>query len=127
MIITQCLALRAFYRGLQRTPAGCSRHPGQSRQRSRFDATEAHNHRLTVRSWVNLQLRTVQIEQRENTIMIKWGAITFGIGIAIMILDIMMARKKKEGFQPSDRQRILGILWISIFASGLVMGLIAFS
>ena len=36
--------------------------------------------------------------------MIKWGAITFGIGIAIMILDIMMARKKKEGFQPSDRR-----------------------
>ena len=26
-----------------------------------------------------------------------------------------------------DRQRILGILWLSIFASGLVMGLIAFS
>ena len=59
--------------------------------------------------------------------MIKWGAITFGIGIAIMIIDIIMARKKKEGFQPSDRQRILGILWLSIFASGLVMGLIAFS
>ena len=59
--------------------------------------------------------------------MIKWGAITFGIGIAIMIIDIIMARKKKEGFQPSDRQRILGILWLSIFASGLVMGLIAFA
>jgi hypothetical protein len=59
--------------------------------------------------------------------MIKWGAITFAIGFAIMIIDIIMARKKKEGFQPSDRQRILGILWISIFASGLVMGLIAFS
>lgn len=59
--------------------------------------------------------------------MIKWGAITFGIGFAIMIIDIIMARKKKEGFQPADRQRILGILWISIFASGLVMGLIAFS
>ena len=59
--------------------------------------------------------------------MIKWGAITFAIGFAIMIIDSIMARKKKEGFQPSDRQRILGILWISIFASGLVMGLIAFS
>lgn len=59
--------------------------------------------------------------------MIKWGAITFGIGFAIMIIDIIMARKKKEGFQPSDRQRILGILWLSIFASGLVMGLIAFA
>ena len=59
--------------------------------------------------------------------MIKWGAITFSIGFAIMIIDIIMARKKKEGFQPSDRQRILGILWLSIFASGLVMGLIAFS
>lgn len=59
--------------------------------------------------------------------MIKWGAITFAIGFSIMIIDIIMARKKKEGFQPSDRQRILGILWISIFASGLVMGLIAFS
>ena len=59
--------------------------------------------------------------------MIKWGAITFAIGFAIMIIDIIMARKKKEGFQPSDRQRILGILWLSIFASGLVMGLIAFS
>ena len=56
--------------------------------------------------------------------MIKWGSITFAIGIAIIILDIMMARKKKGGLTPTDRQRILGLLWLSMFASGLVMGLI---
>ena len=56
--------------------------------------------------------------------MLKWGAITFGIGIALVILEIVVASKKKGGIQASDRQRIVGIFWITLFVTGLVMGLI---
>jgi hypothetical protein len=50
----------------------------------------------------------------------KWMAITFGIGIVLIAIEIHFARKKKEGFTPADRQRILGILWLSVAMSGLV-------
>ena len=29
--------------------------------------------------------------------MVKWGLITFGVGMIFMVLDIMMARKNKGG------------------------------
>jgi hypothetical protein len=50
----------------------------------------------------------------------KWMAITFGIGMALVAIEIHFARKKKEGFTPTDRQRVLGIFWLSFFMSGLV-------
>jgi hypothetical protein len=50
----------------------------------------------------------------------KWMAITFGIGMALVAIEIHFARKKKEGFTPTDRQRVLGIVWLSLFMSGLV-------
>jgi hypothetical protein len=50
----------------------------------------------------------------------KWMAITFGIGIVLIAIEIHFARKKKEGFTPADRQRVLGILWLSVAMSGLV-------
>ncbi len=56
--------------------------------------------------------------------MWKWGGITFAIGIALVILETVMAARKKGGIQPSDRQRILGIFWFVLFASGLVVFLI---
>ncbi len=56
--------------------------------------------------------------------MLKWGAITFGIGIALVILEIYVASKKKEGIQPPDWKRIKGLIWITLFVTGLVMGLI---
>jgi hypothetical protein len=50
----------------------------------------------------------------------KWMGITFGIGMALAAIEIHFARKKKEGFTPTDRQRVLGIVWLSFFMSGLV-------
>lgn len=56
--------------------------------------------------------------------MLKWGGIVFGIGIALMIMDIMMARKKKGGMTPTDKQRIAGIFWLACLLSLGTMGLI---
>ena len=52
--------------------------------------------------------------------MYKWMAITFGIGMALLVIEIHVARKKKEGFTPADRQRVFGIFWLSLFLAGLV-------
>jgi len=56
--------------------------------------------------------------------MIKWGIITFSAGIVLMIIEYIYAKRKKEGFVPSDRQRITGIFWLTIFMTALVVGLI---
>ena len=56
--------------------------------------------------------------------MIKWGVITFSAGIVLMIIEYFYAKRKKEGFVPSDRQRIIGIFWLTIFITALVVGLI---
>lgn len=56
--------------------------------------------------------------------MLKWGAITFGIGIALVILEIYVASKKKGGIEPSDWKRIRGLIGLTIFVTGLVVGLI---
>jgi hypothetical protein len=39
-----------------------------------------------------------------------------------MVIEYHFAKKKKEGFTPTDRQRILGLLWLTIFFSLLVGG-----
>ena len=59
--------------------------------------------------------------------MIKWMAITFGVGVALMAIEYHVARKKKGGFTPTDRQRIVGIFRLSVFAAALVGFLIWFS
>ena len=59
--------------------------------------------------------------------MIKWGIITFVTGIVLVIIEIIVARRKKEGFVPADRQRINGIFGVTVFATALVMGLIYLS
>ena len=59
--------------------------------------------------------------------MIFWMAVTFGIGLALMALDYYLARKKKGGFTHTDKQRIIGIFWLSVFAAALVGSLIWFS
>ena len=53
-----------------------------------------------------------------------WGAITFGIGIALIILEFYVASKKKGGIQSQDKKRIVGIFWVVLVLTGLVMGLI---
>ena len=56
--------------------------------------------------------------------MIKWGAIAFGIGMALVILEIVMAKKKKEGIQTQDKERIVGMVWVVLVLTGIVMGLV---
>ena len=57
----------------------------------------------------------------------KWMGIVLAVGIALMVVEYRFAKKKKEGFTPTDRQRILGIFWIAIFLSLLVGGLMLIS
>ena len=59
-----------------------------------------------------------------DQVFIKWGAITFGIGILLAIVEVIVARRKKEGFLPSDRQRVTGIIGIFTFLTALVMFLV---
>ena len=54
----------------------------------------------------------------------KWMGIVIALGVALMVIEYQFAKKKKEGFTPTDKQRILGILWVSIVLSLLVGGLI---
>lgn len=57
--------------------------------------------------------------------MIKWGLITFAIGIALIIIEIIMARKKKGGITATDKKSMVGLFWLTLFATGLVMSLVA--
>ena len=54
--------------------------------------------------------------------MYKWMGITVAAGIALMVIEYRFAKKKKEGFTPTDRQRVTGIFWITIFFCLLVGG-----
>ena len=56
--------------------------------------------------------------------MFKWGAITFAAGVALVIFDISISRRKKEGFTPSDKQRVIGLFWVTCLISALVMAMI---
>jgi hypothetical protein len=52
--------------------------------------------------------------------VIKWMAITFGAGMALILIEVIVASKKKEGFTPTDRQRCFGIFWVTVVLTGLV-------
>lgn len=54
----------------------------------------------------------------------QWMGVVIALGIALMVVEYQFAKKKKGGFTPTDKQRILGILWVSIVLSLLVGGLI---
>ncbi len=56
--------------------------------------------------------------------MWKWAGITFGIGLLLIALEWLMARRKKGGVTWTDKQRMLGILWISIALALLVAALV---
>jgi heme/copper-type cytochrome/quinol oxidase subunit 2 len=53
--------------------------------------------------------------------------IVFAIGVALMVVEYRFAKKKKEGYTPTDRNRIIGIFWLTIFFCLLVGGLVWFS
>ena len=50
----------------------------------------------------------------------KWMGIVLAAGIALMVIEYRFAKKKKEGVTPTDRKRIVGIFWLTIFFSLLV-------
>ena len=54
----------------------------------------------------------------------KWMGIIAIAGIALMIIEYRVASKKKEGFTVTDRKRVLGILWLTVFFALLVGGII---
>jgi hypothetical protein len=56
--------------------------------------------------------------------MLKWAAITFGIGMLLLFFEYRMAGKKKEGITWTDKQRMVGIFWIAVAMSALVAALI---
>jgi len=49
--------------------------------------------------------------------MFKWALVAFVVGIVLVIWDISISRKKKEGFTAGDKQRIWGIFWLTCFIS----------
>jgi multisubunit Na+/H+ antiporter MnhB subunit len=49
--------------------------------------------------------------------------IVIAAGIALMVIEYRFAKKKKEGFTATDRQRVVGIFWLTIFFTLLVGGL----
>jgi hypothetical protein len=51
-------------------------------------------------------------------------AIAFGIGMALLVIEYHYAKKKKEGVTPTDKQRMWGIFWLSIFISCFVGAII---
>ena len=52
--------------------------------------------------------------------IVQWMGIVLIIGILLMVVEYRFAKKKKEGFVPSDRQRIFGIFWLTLFFMALV-------
>jgi hypothetical protein len=56
--------------------------------------------------------------------MVKWAAITFGIGMLVILLEWNMARKKKGGITWTDKQRMMGIFWLSVALAAFVAGMV---
>ena len=57
----------------------------------------------------------------------KWMGIVLLLGFALMYVEYRFAKKKKEGFTPIDRQRIVGIFWLTLFFAALVGGVMYMS
>ncbi|HEY9397296.1 MAG TPA: hypothetical protein VIQ28_06720 [Burkholderiales bacterium] len=52
--------------------------------------------------------------------MWKAAGITFGLGLALIVFEWTIARRKKEGVTYTDRQRMFGMLRISVVLAVLV-------
>ena len=53
-----------------------------------------------------------------------WGGITFGVLMIVLILDIYLSSKQKEGTTPADKRRFWGIFWIAAMMAVLVAVLV---
>ena len=56
--------------------------------------------------------------------MLKWAAVTVGVGLLIILAEWNMAGKRKGGVTPTDRRRMFGIFWVSIALAAFVAGMI---
>ena len=56
---------------------------------------------------------------------LKWAYLTFGIGILIILIEYVMASKKKGGITATDKKSMIGLFWLSIGAAGLVAFLVS--
>jgi hypothetical protein len=56
--------------------------------------------------------------------VLKAALITFGIGMALIVIEYIMAGKKKEGVTPTDKRRMVGLFWLSIMIAGLVASIV---
>ena len=52
--------------------------------------------------------------------MWKAAGITIGLGVALIVFEWLMARRKKDGVTYTDKQRMFGILRISLVLAALV-------
>ncbi|MFM9968311.1 MAG: hypothetical protein ACKVQK_07940, partial [Burkholderiales bacterium] len=59
--------------------------------------------------------------------MLKWGLIVFVTAIVILIWDVRIASKKKEGITKGDKQRFWGIFWFGVFGGAGVAFMIWFA
>ena len=59
--------------------------------------------------------------------IVKWMGIVFLAGMGLIYLEYRFAKKKKEGFTPIDRRRIVGIFWLTVFFACLVGGVMYLS
>jgi ribose/xylose/arabinose/galactoside ABC-type transport system permease subunit len=50
-----------------------------------------------------------------------WIGSIIAIGIVLILTDIHLAKKKKEGFTPTDKRRVVGIFWLIVFFCVLVV------
>jgi multisubunit Na+/H+ antiporter MnhB subunit len=58
--------------------------------------------------------------------IVKWMGLIFAAGVVLIYIEYRVAKKKKEGFTPIDRRRIVGIFWLTVFfclLAGAVMWL----
>jgi hypothetical protein len=73
---------------------------------------------------VDCRLRPSELSVKD---VYKWMGIVAAIGVALMVIEYRFAKRKKEGFTPTDRNRIVGIFWLTLFFCALVGGLVWFS
>jgi hypothetical protein len=50
----------------------------------------------------------------------KWMGIVLAAGVVLIVIEVRVAKNKKEGFTATDKKRVVGIFWLAIFFSLLV-------
>ena len=56
--------------------------------------------------------------------MLKWGGVTFAIGMVFVILDLLMAARKKGGIELADKKRIFSVFTLTLAMTAIVVALV---